>query len=104
MSAARKPRFTRTNTSSQREWLRYQLALLAMCPPHLLGQGPDLHGVAQDRVVAVPLHEVGPTHERPVLGRPPIVVPPVDVGEVNGRLERPDAEDVAGATGIGDRL
>src|SRR5436305_1261990 len=55
---------------------------------HLLGQRPELDGLAQHRVVAVPLHEVRAAHERAVLGSPAVVVPEVEVDEVNRIRER----------------
>src|SRR5690349_13888460 len=88
MSGARKVRLTSANSSSQRRWLRYQLAFLAMLPPQFVGHGLDLDRVLQQRIVAVPLHEVRSSHERAMLGRSAIVVPQVEVGEVNRLLER----------------
>ena len=42
----------------------------------------------EDRVVAVPLHEVRPAHERAVLGGAAVVVPEVEIGELDRLAER----------------
>src|SRR5215467_3159254 len=88
MSRLKKARLTRTNVSSQSRWSRYHLLVLAMCPPHFLGHCPDLDGVREDRVVAVPLGEVLAAHEGAVLGGPAVIVPQVEVAEVDRLRER----------------
>src|SRR5437868_5910964 len=100
MSGASAARLTKANSSSSRRWSRYHL-LLAMRPPQLVGHGLQFDGVLQDRVVAVPLHEVGPAHESAVLGRPAVVVPQVEVGEVD-RLRERLAEQVVLAQPVDD--
>src|SRR3954454_21905411 len=87
MSGPRKARFTSTKPSSHSRWLRYHLLPLSMCPPEFLGHGLQLDGVPEDRVVAVPLDEVGAPHEGPVLGRPLVVIPRGEGDEVDGLLE-----------------
>src|SRR4051794_14126392 len=97
MSRLRNPRFTMTNASSQSEGSRYQLFGPGMCPPQLLGLRPELDGVFEDRVVAVPLGEVLSAHEGPVLGGPPVVVPEVEVEEVDRVRERGAGYHLVGA-------
>src|SRR5262249_44833227 len=88
MSTLRNARLTRTKISSNSRWSSSHLLRLAMSPPHLLGGRLDLDGVLQDRVAAMPLDEVCPAHERPMLGRAAVVVPQVEVGKVERCLER----------------
>src|SRR3954462_3326065 len=88
MSRLRKARLTRTNASSHSQWSRYRLLVLAMGPPQFVGQRPQFHRVLEDRVVAVPLGEVGPAHEGGVLGGAAVVVPQVEVQEVDRVRER----------------
>src|SRR5579885_2694232 len=91
MSTLRKARFTSTKPSTHSRGSRNQL-LLAMPPPQLGGLGLDLDGMLQHGVVAVPLHEVRSAHEGPMLGGAAVVVPQVEVGEVDGLRERLLAE------------
>src|SRR3954469_19771157 len=82
MSGPRKARLTSTNRSSQSRESRSRLGTRAMGLPQFVGLGLQLDAVLEHRVVAVPLHEVGPTHERPVFGGAAVVVPQVEVQEV----------------------
>src|SRR4051794_13948278 len=95
MSRLRKARLTSTKASRITAGVNHpgRELLLAMGPPHFLGHRLDLDGVLQHGVVAVPLGEVLAAHERPVLGGPPVVVPQVEVIEVDGLLERFGAQD-----------
>src|SRR5437763_9036327 len=88
MSPARKARLTRTNSSTHSRGRRYHLLRLAMIPPKLLRHRLEIDHVRQHRVVAVPLDEVGAAHEGAVLGGPAVVVPQVEVLEVDRVLER----------------
>ncbi len=60
----------------------------AMLPPQFVGLRAQLTRARQHRVVAMPLHEVGAAHERAVLRRPAVVVPEIEVDEVDRRRER----------------
>src|SRR5438105_890162 len=94
MSKIRKARLTSTKASSHRRWSRSHLLLLGMGPPHLLGQGLNLDRMLEHRIGPVPLCEVLAAHERPVLRGPPVIVPQVEVHEVDGLLERLGRQDV----------
>src|SRR5690349_19171703 len=87
MSGIRPAMLSRMNNSSQRSWRRYQRRSLAMLPPHLGCHAAHLCRVLQQRVVAMPLHEVGAAHEGAVLGRAPVVMPQIEIREVNRRGE-----------------
>src|SRR6187397_51147 len=100
MSSARNAMLTSTNASTQRHGSSHQrlssrrraeAALFAagiFVAPQLLGDGLDFDGVFEQRVVAVPLREIGAPHERTVLGRPSVVMPEVKIFEIERRLKR----------------
>ena len=54
-----------------------------MDPPQLLGLRFEFDGVLEDRVIAVPLREILSAHEGTVLGRAAVVVPQIEVEEVD---------------------
>ncbi len=96
---------------------RRGLLVSAMGPPQLFGVVLQLDGLLQQAVVAVPLDEVGAAHEGCVLAGAAVVVPEVEVGEVDGVGEGRSGEravlvqavdDVLGGqnlgVGIGDDL
>src|SRR5215469_14850591 len=101
MSAASTSRFTVTNNSTQicgscaqrrrgcmiTPRSRSIDLLVRMFFPQLVGLFPELDGLGEQLVVAVPLHEVGPAHERAVLAGAAVVVPQVEEGEVDGLRE-----------------
>src|SRR5215471_5608140 len=86
ISRLRKATFTRMNASSQTRGSRRQL-FLSMGTPQFPSHGFELDRVLEDRVVAVPLHEIGTPHERAMLRRAPVVMPEVEVMEVDRVLE-----------------
>src|SRR5262245_41680814 len=88
MSRLRNARFTITNSSSHTAGSRYHLLGLGMDPPQLLGLRLEFGGVLEDWVVAVPLGEVLAAHEGPVLGGAPVIVPEVEVEEIDRVRER----------------
>ena len=54
---------------------------------HLVGHALDFGRMLEHWIVAVPLNEVGASHERPVLGCSAVIVPKVEVGEIDRFLE-----------------
>ncbi len=59
-----------------------------MRPPQFPGFRANLDQVLQDRVIAMPLHEIRPAHERAMFGGPAIVMPEVEVFELDRLLVR----------------
>ena len=62
--------------------------LCAMLPPQFVGIVLQLDGLLQQSIVAVPLHKIGAAHEGAVLAGAAVVVPQIEVGEVDGVRER----------------
>src|SRR5690349_15671219 len=94
MSSDRKVRFPRQNTSihttgSNQYGLRSgnlcrnRLTVAAMLTFQLRCHAPQFHHLGDHRVIAMPLHEVGPAHECAVLGSAPVVMPEIEVHEVD---------------------
>ena len=55
-----------------------------MLPPQFVGLVLQFDGFAEQLVVAVPLDKVGAAHEGAVLAGTAVVVPEIEVGEVDG--------------------
>src|SRR3954466_12824774 len=100
MSRARKLKLTTTNASSHRRGSRYHLFGFGMGPPQLLGLCLEFNRVLEDRVVPVPLREVLPAHEGAVLGGAPVIVPEVEVEEIDRVGELGAADDLVGAKAL----
>src|SRR5262245_27844358 len=81
MSRTRPAKFAATNSSTS-SWLP------AMPASKLVGLRSELHRPREHRVVAVPLDEVGAAHERAVLRRAAVVVPEIEIDEVDRLAER----------------
>ena len=58
----------------------------------------------EDGIVAVPLHVVGPAHERGVLGGASVVMPQVEIGELDFLAERIGGDEALGFQSIHDGL
>src|SRR6185503_5572000 len=58
-----------------------------MLPPQLVGIMLQLSLLQQQFVVAVPLDEIGATHEGAMFAGAPVIVPQVEVGEIDGMGE-----------------
>jgi hypothetical protein len=71
-----------------------------MLPPQFFRGMANFNGVLEHGVVAVPLNEVGPAHERPVLGRAAVVVPEVEVEEIDRMLKDGFTAGEGNASGI----
>src|SRR5438105_14255879 len=87
MSGPRNVRLASTNSSSHTRQSLYQLFLATMLSPQLVGHRRNLLAVFQQRIVAMPLHEVGAAHEGAMIGGAALIVPQVEVNEVNRLLE-----------------
>ena len=64
---------------------------LAMLSPELGGHGLEFDRLLQHGIVAVPLHEVRAAHERAVFAGPSVVMPEIEVNEVD-RLSKTAAQ------------
>src|SRR5215469_4256367 len=93
MSRVRKPMFKIANTSTQICGLSHQRSLtFAMLSPELGGHRLKLDGLLQHGIVSVPLHEIGASHERPMFASSSVVVPQIEVHEINRLREGRSAE------------
>ena len=86
MSGASPPRLNSTNSSTHVRGRRSQLFSIVLA--ELGGLFLELDHVLEDRVVAVPLHIVGPAHERGVLRGAAVIMPEVEIGELDRLAER----------------
>src|ERR1700733_6848729 len=91
MSKAKKPTFRMANASTP-IWAPTDGRSLAMFFPKLRGHRLQLHRLLHHGVVAVPLHEIGPSHERAVLTGSPVVVPQVEIDKIDGLRKRRPGE------------
>src|SRR5215469_928764 len=97
MSPARTPRFAVAKTSthnwvscaqrSRGSWIsfcaRSRRLFAGMLPPQCCRFALELDGLLEYRVVAMPLHEIGSAHKGSVLRRAPVIVPKIEVEEVD---------------------
>src|SRR5579859_1591452 len=67
---------------------RPQSLRLAMLSLEFGGQGAEFNRFLEHRIVAVPLDEVGTAHERAVLAGAAVIVPKIEIDEVNRLRER----------------
>src|SRR6516225_9075571 len=89
MSKVRKPMFTSAKSSTQScGWFHQRSVSAAMLPPQLGCHRVQFDRLLQYGIVAVPLHEIGSAHERAVLAGASVVVPQIEVEEVNRLGER----------------
>src|SRR5262245_35190138 len=100
MSRLRKPRLTMTNASSHRNGSRYHLFGLGMDPPQLLGLRLELNGVLEHRVVPMPLREILSAHEGAVLGGASVIVPEIEVEEIDRMREGGPRYHLVGAKAL----
>src|SRR5215469_3916194 len=101
MSNVRKATF-RIAKSSIQIWGRpHQRSLsLAMLPPKLGGHGLELDCFLQHGIVAMPLHKVGASHKGAVLAGASVVVPEIEINEIDRVRERRAAERAVFAQGF----
>src|ERR1043166_1988870 len=93
MSKVRKPILTSANASTQACGSAHQRSFAsAMLSPQFLRHRLHLHHALQHGIVSVPLNEIGASHERAMLAGAPVVVPEVEVNEVDGLREWRSAE------------
>src|SRR5665213_4060661 len=92
MSAISPAKLNRTNTSthswgSDRQPGHGPASRFAMDAAELVGLRAELDGLREHRVGAVPLHEIGAAHERTVFRRAAVVVPEIEIDEIDWRRE-----------------
>src|SRR6185437_17148957 len=100
----RNPILTIAKSSSQTAGSPYHLFGFGMDPPERFGLLLDFDCVLEDRIVAVPLGEVLTAHEGAVLGRAPVVVPQIEVEEIDRLREERTGDDLVGAERLVDFL
>src|SRR5271169_2269074 len=84
MSKVRNPTFTMTNASTRNQGCsHHELLFSAMASPKFVGHRLQLYLLFQHGIVSVPLHEVGAAHEGSVFGGAAIVVPQIEIQEVD---------------------
>src|SRR5581483_274439 len=84
MSKVRNPTLRMTNISTQICGRAHQRSLsLAMLSPERGGHGLKFDGLLQHGIVPVPLHEVGASHERSLFAGAPVVMPEIEVNEID---------------------
>src|SRR6185369_10043927 len=84
MSKVRNPTFTSANNSTHICGSSHQrLAAVSMSAPQGRRIGLQLHHLLQHRIVAVPLHEVSSAHESAMLAGASIVMPEIEVHEID---------------------
>src|SRR5262245_40121140 len=89
MSKAKNATFTSTNSSSHTRRSHHRLFARAIFfTTQLLGQLLDLHSMFKQWIIAVPLREISAAHEGAVLRCASVVVPQVEVLEIERRLKR----------------
>src|SRR5579883_1800987 len=106
MSSARKARFPSAKASTQRTQSRRQERNRSLTAPtaKLLSQQLQLHHLRQHRIIAVPLHEIGTTHESSMLGSAAVVVPQIEIKEVGAVGKGGALEQAIGAQPVEDGL
>src|SRR3954466_1651401 len=87
MSPTSPAKFATANSSTSNCRSR-SACLTSMTPAQLVGLRAELHRSCQHRVVAVPLHEIGASHEGAVLRGAAVVVPQIEVDEIDRLRER----------------
>src|SRR6516164_5522420 len=103
MSGARPPRLTRAKSSTHIWGRRNHLTAGCMGFAHGICFAADFYEMLQNRVVAMPLNEVRAAHERAMLGRASIIVPEIEVLELDGVLEWVPLKDAFLAQLVHDR-
>src|ERR1700733_4089152 len=84
ISKVRKPKLSRTKTSRTVSGPNQsRLSLSGTAPPQIGGHGFKVDLLSQHGVVAVPLHEVSTSHERSMLRGAAVVMPEVEIYEIN---------------------
>src|ERR1700674_3457220 len=83
MSPTRPAKFRTRNASTHHCWSASHSPRLAMQSSQFRGLCSELDGLGQHRVVPVPLHEISAAHEGSVFCRAAVVVPEVEVHEVD---------------------
>src|ERR1035438_325175 len=84
MSKVRNPTFRITNASTHICGRIHQRSLAAaMVSPEFGGHGLKLNSLLHHWIVAVPLHKVGSSHECTVLARASVVMPEIEVDEID---------------------
>src|SRR3954468_246840 len=93
MSKVRNPTFRMTNASIHICGRAHQRSFsLAMLSPERGGHRLQFDCLLQHGIVPVPLHEIGASHKGPVFAGPSVVMPQVEVHEIDGMGEWRTAE------------
>src|SRR5256885_3395756 len=89
MSKVKKPTLRMTNASTQICGRAHQRSFsLTMLSPEFGSHGFKFDRLLQHGIVSVPLHEIGTSHERAMFAGAAIIVPQIEVDEVDGLGER----------------
>src|SRR4051794_157916 len=75
---------TNSSTSNCRS---LRVFLTAMAAAKLVGLCAKLDPLREHRIITVPLHEIGSAHESAVFRCSPVIVPEVEIDEVDGLRE-----------------
>src|ERR1700690_2333813 len=88
MSRVKNPRFSSANASTSSHGSSHHALLLSgMVSPQLICHRLEFGGLAQHGIVSMPLHKIRSAHERPVLGGSSVIVPEIEVEEIDGLRE-----------------
>src|SRR4051812_13177837 len=85
MSNVKKPTLRMTNASTQICGRAHQRSFsLTMLSPEFGSHGFKFNRLLQHGIVSVPLHEIGASHERAMFAGATVVVPQIEVHEIDG--------------------
>src|SRR4051794_31794005 len=103
MSGANPNRFTTANNSSQSACREKLLWLPLMDASHFFSHALDLGRMLEHWVIAMPLHEIRASHKGSMFGGASVIVPKIEICEVN-RVFKRQADQAVLAQSVHDRL
>src|SRR5580765_7488897 len=96
MSGVNPARLNSAKSSTQALRLRHHLSAAGVLMAQLVGLSPNFDQVLENGIIAVPLHKVGATHKGAVLGGPSVIVPQIEVFELDRVFERVRRDQIVG--------